>query len=317
LNPKFIVLTGPTASGKSSLLSALLYKAPQTFEIINADAFQVYRAMDIGTAKPSLQELENQAYHLINIREPSDGFSVGEFTKLAQEKILEISARGRIPLVSGGSIFYIKHLLEGLPEAPSSDEELRKTLADRLDQEGAAALYQELEKLDPLSAMRIHPNDTYRITRALEVYYSSGKALSSFKISRNSPRPEALLFTCTRSRESLNARIEGRCKTMFENGLPQEVEALFERGFNPDDPGLKAIGYKEFFVKNNEEWHFRKDNSLLEEEITIHTRQYAKRQRVFIKSFETASSLDLDSEKETLIAEKLLKRIEGFVSATV
>ncbi len=238
--------------------------------------------MDIGTAKPSKELQQRVPHHLIDILEPDEQFDLGAFVRRADELVQEILNRGKIPVISGGTAFYLKHFIYGLPSAPRSDPAVRAELRDELDKKGLAALFRELEQIDPPSAGRIEPGDAYRVIRALEVYRVSGKPLSAYT-PPSSPRPglNILSVGLYREREELNRRIDRRVERMFEEGLVDEVKTLMRRGFGPKAPGMKGIGYREFFV-------MRESGCItfprLKEMIQQHSRRYAKRQMTFFRS---------------------------------
>jgi tRNA dimethylallyltransferase len=241
---------------------------------------QVYRGMDIGTAKPDRAERERLPHHLIDIRNPDEQFNAGDFVRLASEACAGIYRRGKLPVVSGGTGFYLKNLIQGLPAAPPSDPDIREALKGELRERGGAALRGELEAADPVSAGRIHPNDHYRLIRALEVFRLTGRPLSSFappgaggELSRSPFR--FLLIALERDREDLYRRIDARCQAMFRQGLPAEVRRLREAGYGPDDPGMKAIGYREFFTA---EGAVSTDAAGVEALVARNSRRYAKRQ---------------------------------------
>jgi tRNA dimethylallyltransferase len=288
-----LILFGPTASGKTGLIEALFAgnNPPCPAEVVSADSMQVYRGMDIGTAKPSRELRARLPHHLIDIRDPREQFNAGQFVRLADRAIGDIWNRGALPVVSGGTGFYLKTLVSGLPEAPPSDPALRRALKDELEQRGAAALAAELGEGDPQSAGRIHPNDTYRLLRALEVLRLSGRPLSAYSRWGAAPaeagRPACrfLLVGLSRSREDLYRGIDQRCARMFREGLPAEVRGLYDAGYRPGDPGLKAIGYREFFVED-EPGQFRLSADLpgVEALVARNSRRYAKRQLTFFAS---------------------------------
>ena len=321
-----LVLFGPTASGKTNVLLRL-FKGDlgrHGAEVVSADSMQVYRGMDIGTAKPSAQERAQLPHHLIDIRSPDEQFNVGDFVRLAHEAIADIARRGAFPVVSGGTGFYLKNLILGLPEAPPADEAIRAALKRELREKGAAALMEELARGDPISAERIHLNDTYRLLRALEVLRLSGRPLSSFGISGQKPVPNFttnrheptrteyrsassygsrgswsnnsevncrfLIVGLSRPREELYRRIEARCAAMFLQGLPDEVRQLYEKGYTPRDPGLRAIGYREFFVPDEQgsagepQYRLSRDISGVQALVAQNSRRYAKRQITFFAS---------------------------------
>ncbi|MDR0315975.1 MAG: tRNA (adenosine(37)-N6)-dimethylallyltransferase MiaA, partial [Treponema sp.] len=251
-----LILFGPTASGKTGILLRLFGSASAwsgRAEIVSADSMQVYRGMDIGTAKPSAEEQAQLPHHLIDIRNPDEQFNAGDFVRLADAACADIARRGKLPVISGGTGFYLKNFILGLPEAPPSDSVIRARLREELQEQGAQALMEELARCDPLSAEKIHINDEYRLLRALEVLRLSGKPLSSFQSAASSadrPHYQFLIIGLSRPRDELYRRINLRCAAMFRQGLPDEVRRLYDAGYSPRDPGLRAIGYREFFVED-------------------------------------------------------------------
>ena len=306
MNPvPVLVLFGPTASGKTALLDRLFGSAGAycKAEIISADSMQVYRGMDIGTAKPTPGEQNRIPHHLIDILDPCEQFNAGEFVRLAKDAIQSISSRGNLPVVSGGTGFYLRNLILGLPAAPPSDPEIRCSLKQELVQNGARHLFGELAEKDPISAAKIHINDEYRLLRALEVIRLTGQPLSSFAQNSaiNSSSGEGpglpvspfrfLIIGLKREREELYKRINERCAAMFRDGLPNEVKGLFEAGYTPNDPGLRAIGYREFFIENHDinqktvpSYRLSNDYAGVEALVAQNSRRYAKRQNVFFAS---------------------------------
>ena len=301
-----LILFGPTASGKTGVLSRLFGPGgKRAAEVVSADSMQVYRGMDIGTAKPSAEERTRLPHHLINIRDPNEQFNAGDFVRLADAACLAIARRGALPVVSGGTGFYLKNFMLGLSEAPPSDPEIRAGLRRELREQGAAALMEELARFDPVSAGRIHINDEYRLTRALEVLRLCGRPLSSFQAggavpaddagpafgadsAGSRPRYRFLTIGLSWPREELYRRINSRCAAMFRSGLPAEVRRLFEAGYTPHDPGLRAIGYREFFVEDFEgeagtpaRYRLSQDLAGVEALAAQNSRRYAKRQLTF------------------------------------
>ena len=261
---------------------------------------QVYRGMDIGTAKPERALCEHITHHLIDIRNPDEQFHLGDFIRLADEAVLDILQRNRLPIISGGTAYYFKHFLYGLPEAPSSDPEIREELSKRVKDEGLEPLREILNQVDPVSAERINRNDAYRIQRALEVYMSSGRPLSSFKVPtklRNGIDP--LIIGLTRPREELYQRIDRRVEQMFSAGLGSEVESLKKKGFGKESPGMKAIGYREFFEEGPDTLS----------RIQTASRRYAKRQLTFFRALPGTVWIDPDEQKE------IIRRIYSFFSS--
>ncbi|MDR2417931.1 MAG: tRNA (adenosine(37)-N6)-dimethylallyltransferase MiaA [Treponema sp.] len=286
--PVFL-LFGPTASGKTEVLETLFTGVGvlSLAEVVSADSMQVYQGMDIGTAKPSQELRERLPHHLIDVRTPDESFNVGDFVHLAGELCADIAARGKLPVLSGGAGFYLKNFVQGLPDAPPSDALIRRELREELSLRGAPALAEELASCDPISAARIHINDKYRLLRALEVFRLTGKPLSSFAMSGQGAlsRYRFLLIGLERPREELYRRINERCTAMFKAGLVNEVQGLFEAGYTPKDPGLRAIGYHEFF-EEDATGNFTLKTNLDEVEALVarDSRHYAKRQITYFAS---------------------------------
>lgn len=284
---KVLVLFGPTAVGKTATIERLdhdgrLPRKPVV--VISADSVQVYRGLDLGSAKPSMAERLRMRHELIDIRDPSEPFSVGDFVRLADEACDRVTAEGALPVLSGGTAYYIKAFLYGQPPAPPSDAAVRAALQAELAERGPAALRAELARVDPETAARLAPADLYRITRALEVYRCSGLPLSSF-VPPAEPRPrwKTLVVGLDRPRTELYARIDARVDAMLAAGLAEEVQALRAAGYGPGDPGLRAIGYSEFLAATpgqNGELPLES----IAADIQMHTRRYAKRQLTFMRS---------------------------------
>jgi len=309
LKDAVLVLFGPTASGKTGVLLELFgSKNGQQAEVISADSMQVYRGMDIGTAKPSAKERERLPHHLIDIRDPSQQFNAGDFVRLADEACLQIAGRGKLPVVSGGTGFYLKNFILGLSDAPPSDAEIREKLKIELREKGAASLMEELAVCDPVSAERININDEYRLLRALEVFRSCGRPLSSFEVNAKEKRANFrfIIIGLSRPREELYRRINLRCKQMFEQGLAAEVRSLYEAGFTPNDPGLRAIGYREFFIedlttsKRSEEphkWRLSQDIEGVQALVAQNSRRYAKRQITFFANIPDVKWIECNGDE--------------------
>ncbi len=274
-----VLLFGPTGVGKTDILLRLF---PDKAEVISADSMQVYRGMDIGTAKPDRALRLTLPHHLIDIRDPCERYSVGEFVADADRLAADIIGRGRLPVVSGGTPFYFKHFLLGLPATPPSVPEVRERLRAELVKVGAAALHAELAGSDPKAAQRISPNDEYRILRALEVLRITGRPLSEFALPRAvRNRFVFLVLGLERERDELNQRIDRRVDLMFERGLPEEVRSLLGAGCSFEDPGMRGIGYREFSGRIE-----RPAGGVEEarELIKRNSRRYAKRQITFFRS---------------------------------
>jgi tRNA dimethylallyltransferase len=242
---------------------------------------QVYRHMDVGTAKPDAGLLAALPHHLIDVAEPSEQFNAGRFVKEAEALAGQIRGRGRIPVICGGTAFYITSFLYGMPEAPPSDPAARKRLRALGRREGAEALYAMLQARDPQGAARIEPADSSRVMRALEVLEASGRSLFSFHWPRT-PRGEHrfLLIALTRERAELYRRIDARVQAMFSAGLLEEVKGLLQRGFGPADPGMRGIGYREILAMRAG----CETLSDVRELIARNSRRYAKRQLTFFRA---------------------------------
>lgn len=276
--------------GKTAALDEL-GRSIAGIEVISADSMQVYRGMDIGTAKADEHERRAVPHHLLDIRNPDEGFNLADFISLTEDKILKIRSRGAIPVISGGTAFYFKHLWFGLPESPPGDSLVREKLEAELNETSSRELHTELARVDPVSAERIHPNDSYRIVRALEVYRSSGRALSEFHVP-DSPRADMdlLVFGLDRPRGELYARINNRVERMFKQGLETELLNLMKQGYSAKDPGMKAIGYREFFREEYRNELLTRgfltpdQRSRIVNEIQTASRRYAKRQLTFFRA---------------------------------
>ncbi len=286
---KSIILFGPTASGKTALVTGIF---SQGFQIVNADSVQVYRHLDIGSAKPSSELMDKIPHHLVDVLDPWQQFTAGSFVALADKAVSEIQADGDIPILTGGTAFYFKNYLYGLTDAPTSDPAVREKVQNMLIEEGKEKLFALLEKVDPVSALRINVNDEYRITRALEVYFQSGRPLSSFIPSheyREGINP--LIIGLTRDKEVLSSRIKQRVDIMFEEGLLAEIKKLMKMGASLSWPGMQGIGYKEFFVAAEDGCYSLES---IKKAIVHNSIKYAKRQMTFFRSFANTHWVDAD-----------------------
>ena len=274
-----IAVLGPTATGKTDL--SLRLAAELDGEIINADALQVYRGLDIGTAKPSPGERAAAPHHLIDILDPEEVYSAGDFVRRARPLIEEIRQRGRTPIVVGGSGLYLRALLEGLSPIPPSDPGVRRELEERCAIDGLPALYEELRAVDPDTAGRLAPRDRQRILRALEVAISSGRPLASWI--RRQPlggdRLSAVKLGLTLPRSILYDRIAERVEAMIRRGWVGEVAALLRRGVDSGAPAFQAIGYRQIVRHVEGGWSLQ---AAVEDTIRA-TRRYAKRQMTWFR----------------------------------
>jgi tRNA dimethylallyltransferase len=273
----YLCLAGPTASGKTAAALAIAEVLP--VEIVSVDSALVYRGMDIGTAKPSAAERARVPHHLIDLIDPAEAYSAARFVHDAQRLIGEIRARGRLPLLVGGTMLYYKALFEGLDAMPAADRDVRAALYEQLEREGLHALYRELQRVDPVTAARLKPADQQRITRALEVYRVSGQPLSSFHTDKKVLDTPPLLSLEPTDRAWLHARIAQRFHDMLAQGLVDEVRALRERGgLHADLPSMRCVGYRQTWEALDHD-----DLHDLPERGIAATRQLAKRQITWLR----------------------------------
>ncbi len=282
--PPAVFLMGPTASGKTAVAVELVNEFP--FEIISVDSALVYRGMDIGTAKPDAEILRAAPHRLIDIRDPTEPYSAAEFRADALDAMAEITARGRVPLLVGGTMLYFRALEKGLSEMPPADPEVRALLEEQAQQLGRAAMHARLQQVDPVSAARIHANDPQRIQRALEVYELSGRPLSSFHAQGPAtvlPYRLSKLVLAPADRALLQRRIEQRFNAMLAAGFADEVRSLFRRAdLGRELPAMRAVGYRQA-------WAWLEGRVSYEEMVNqaiVATRQYAKRQLTWLRSEE-------------------------------
>lgn len=272
---------GPTAAGKTDLAIEIAKRFP--VEIISVDSALVYKGMDIGTAKPSEEELTSYPHHLVDIIDPTDSYSAGNFREDALRLMAEITARGKVPLLVGGTMLYFKALQQGLADLPSADPEIRKRLELEAQQHGLAHLHARLTQIDPTSAARIHVNDPQRLQRALEVYEITGKSLTQLTKTTESPLPYRVIKVILSpfDRAVLHQRIAKRYEMMMENDFISEVKALFERSdCHMNLPSIRAVGYRQAWLYLTGEY----DKSTFIEKAIIATRQMAKRQLTWLRS---------------------------------
>lgn len=306
-----IVLFAPTATGKTALALNLFGRSSPSFfngrsELISADSMQVYKGLDIGTAKPDVNEQTELKHHLIDLLEPEEQYNTADFVQEADRLCQEIYSSGKIPLVAGGTGFYIRNFLLGLPETPVSDEKVRNSLKERIRIEGKEALHRELMNVDPESALKINVNDEYRICRALEVFYTTGKPRSSFRM--NTALREQYDFCVVvleREREQLYERINLRVQQMFDLGLEEEIHRLYESGCRMEMPGMQAIGYREWFDLSG---NLRTDIEQIKQEIQRNSRKYAKKQYTFMADIPGA--IHIDASDAELCKKDLISHIE-------
>ena len=294
--PKILVVSGPTASGKTAL--AVELALAHNGEVVSADSMQIYRRMDIGTAKPTRAEMRGVPHHMLDVADPEEDFSVARYVELAARCVDDILARGRLPIVAGGTGLYIDSLLSGRTFARfDPDSPLRRELEEELARRGGAALLEELARVDPDTAARLHPNDSKRIVRALEVYRSTGTTLTAHNAMTRSlpPRYSALTLTLAfQRREDMWDRIDRRVDRMMVDGLAEEVRALLDSGVPDRCTAMQAIGYKEMAAALRGDG----DTARAAEEIKLRSRQYAKRQLTWFRRNPDARWLLWDREPD-------------------
>lgn len=296
-----IVLVGPTASGKTALAVELCKEI--NGEVVTADSMQVYKDMNIGTAKPDKAEMQGIKHHMIDIVEPDENYSLAQYVLDAKECIKDIASRGKIPVLAGGTGLYVDTLTQNIMLSEGdTDFEYREELLSRSEKEGNEVLLKELYEIDAETAERLHLNDTKRIVRALEVYKATGITQSEhIRRSKQAETPyNTVKFCITGDRDELYRRINLRVDKMFENGLKEEAESLFRRGIDEKYTSMQGIGYKEIFgfFRNQVPLEFCID------QIKQNTRRYAKRQISWFKRDENQVLIDMSSEKKMEMLKK-------------
>jgi len=297
--PPAIFIMGPTASGKTKLAIGLRQHLP--VELISVDSALIYRGMDIGTAKPSAGELAQAPHRLINIRDPAQTYSAADFRTDALKEMADITSTGRIPLLVGGTMLYYKALLAGLSPLPPADPSVRKHIEQQAMEQGWKALHRQLQEIDPVAALRIHPNDPQRLSRALEVFFISGKTLTEItKISGESLPYHVHQFAIAPSSNALmNQRIELRYHHMLAAGFEAEAHALFARDdLHTDLPSIRIVGYRQM-------WSYLTGDMSYDEMVyrgICATRQLAKRQMTWLRGWNSVYWLDSEKQGEALNA---------------
>lgn len=303
-----IVFFAPTATGKTALTldlfgSGSLFDFKNKAEILSCDSQAVYKYFDIGTAKPTPEERAAVPYHLVDFADPAIQFGLGEFMEEADRLCGEIWSRKNVPVLCGGTGFYARNFILGAPITPESDEKIRVQIKEKLAELGKESLYAELKIVDPLSARKININDEYRICRALEVFYTSGKPLSSYALP-DVPRSqyEFLTIILNRDKDDLYRRIDLRVEKMFEEGLAEEIEKLKSMGYTKDTPAMKAIGYSEFFIDGL-------SVDQVKEKIKNDSHHYAKKQYTFMRGIPGAVTVDADDK------DRVARLVGDFISS--
>ena len=312
--PPAVFLMGPTASGKTDLALQLARELP--CEIISVDSALIYRGMDIGSAKPSPETLQEYPHHLVDILDPAQSYSAAQFREDALIAMADITARGRIPLLVGGTMLYYKALTDGLASMPAADPQVRAALELQAKTDGWAAVHAELQRVDPISAERIHPNDPQRIMRALEVWRVSGLSMTEHRAQQalqkqasnggHLPYNVATFAIAPQQRSVLHERIAQRFHLMLEQGFIAEVETLWQRGdLHADLPAIRAVGYRQA-------WSYLQGDYTYDEMIErgiIATRQLAKRQFTWLRGWENIEWLDSLSRDNMSHALKRLNQL--------
>ncbi len=303
-----ILVLGVTASGKSRL-GFDLARALNS-EIISIDSMKVYRRMDIGTAKPPLERRDQVKYHLIDVVEPSEAFSVDRFLEMTKSAVEQITGSGKPVVAVGGTAMYIKALLYGLFEGPGSDEGLRRKLKQQIEQEGAGELHRKLCEVDPAAGERIHPNDHRRIIRALEVYELTGKPISSFQQQFGAEKMlgDWTIVGLRREKDTESSRINQRVKKMVDLGLLDEVKGLVAEEKPLSKQAAAAIGYAEVIEHLDGEITYEK----AVENIKVNTRKFAKSQRTWFKTFKDVNWLDITDDE---LPESILERTLAIINS--
>ncbi|RIW29266.1 tRNA (adenosine(37)-N6)-dimethylallyltransferase MiaA [Bacillus salacetis] len=303
---KLIVLIGPTAVGKTAASIQLAKKF--NGEIISGDSMQIYRTMDIGTAKIHKEEMDGIPHHLIDIREPEEGFSAAEFQELVREKISEIHRRGKLPMIVGGTGLYIQSVIYDyhFTDAPG-DEEYRMKLEKEAEEIGNEKIHRMLEQIDPKAASHIHPNNIRRVIRALEIYHCTGKTMSGLQEDQNNELIyDVALVGLTMDRELLYSRIDFRVDIMMKEGLLEEVKSLYAKGIRGVQ-SIQAIGYKEIY----EYLDGRVTLDEAVENLKQNSRRYAKRQLTWFRNKMDVEWFDMTNSREK---NKKIEQISDFVA---
>lgn len=301
-----LAIVGPTATGKTdvSVIAAQRLGA----EIISADSMLVYRHMDIGTAKPAMEERGGVVHHMIDVVDPDDDYSVALYSKQAEDILIDIAKRGKLPLLVGGTGLYVKAVVDGYSFSGAGiDHELRRRLQRECETLGREALHKRLGQVDPESASRLHVNDVKRVIRALEVYYLTGQTISAASGRRDQERKGLLIFGLVMDRRKLYARIEKRVDRMIERGLVDEVRRLLEKGYSEKLSSMQGLGYKEIIL-------YLRGIISLEEAVDLlkkRTRNFAKRQLTWFRKDERIRWIDVNDKRLADIAVEIAAEVEG------
>lgn len=286
-----VVIVGPTAVGKTE--TTIIVAKNLNGEIVSADSMQIYKYMDIGTAKPTIDEMQGVPHHMVSIIEPSEKFSVAQYQKYAKECIGKIYNNGKLPILTGGTGLYINSIIYPMDFTQATyDSDFRNAMIELIEKKGKEFVYNKLVKLDPETASKLHPNDTKRVIRALEVIHLTGKPMSQYKQRFDSMETpySPIIFGLTMERHKLYERINKRVDIMIERGLIQEVESLLERGYSKESQAMQGLGYKEFFG-------YLEGKDTLENAVEMlkrDTRRYAKRQLTWFRRYKDIKWVNVD-----------------------
>jgi tRNA dimethylallyltransferase len=305
MKPKLLIILGPTGVGKSEVGIDVALQLDG--EIVNADSQLVYRYMDIGTAKPPAAAREKVRHHLIDVIDPDGEFNAALYRELALKAIAEIAARGKKPIVCGGTGLYMRALTQGLFVGPGKNPEVRKRLEEQAEGKGLGALYERLREVDPDATHSIHPNDRYRIVRALEIFELTGKGISRWQKDHGFKESafEVLKIGLNRERQELYDLINQRCDEMITRGLVEEVKKLAERGYGLDLPALQSVGYKQIGL-------YLRGRLTIEDAITLikrDTRHLAKRQLTWFRADKEIRWFHPERERK-----EILRSVQQFFS---
>ena len=306
---KMIILTGPTAVGKTKLSIALAKKIGG--EIISADSMQVYRHMNIGTDKISTSKMDGVMHHMIDVLDPTQDFNVCIFQHMVNDILAGIYARGHIPIIAGGTGFYIQAVLYGIDFTETdSDETYRNVLEQEAVQTGPEALHAQLRMVDPISADMIHPNNSKRVIRALEYYHKTGRCISEHNEAEHARKSayDFRYFVLTDDREELYRRIDKRVDDMIQSGLVEEVQKLLQMGVRPEMTSMQGLGYREILAYFNQEYDLERAVFLIKR----NTRHFAKRQLTWFRREKDVRWIDksMFARDDQQILEELIRQIE-------
>jgi len=305
-------IVGPTCAGKSGLAAGfarfVFAKKNISCEVVSCDSMQIYRYMDIGTAKPSKDEQKIVPYHMIDVVDITGEYNVAKFVSDAQKSISEIKERNHLPLVVGGTGMYFRALADGLFDGPTADLKIRERLEGEAEKNGVSFLFAKLGEVDKISAAKIEPTDKRRIIRALEVYYSSGRPISEYQ-TQWGKKKDVKVIGITRERADLYDRINERVDEMFKNGLVDEVKRLEELGLRSNKTAGQALGYKELLEYLDGKCGLEEAKEL----IKTHTRQYAKRQLTWFRRDERVKWIEIKkSENEESVVKRIYEQFSRY-----